>query len=96
LNKNIQLEVLEVYVLTNKIENPLLQCRRCRFNHWIRKILWRTKWQPTPVPLPGKFHGQRSQAGYSPLGGKVRHDLVTKPPQPPTFKRENWVIISKT
>ena len=21
---------------------------------------WRRKWQPTPVPLPGKFHGQRS------------------------------------
>ena len=22
------------------------------------------KWQPTPVFLPGKFHGQRSLAGY--------------------------------
>ena len=28
------------------------------------------KWQPTPVFLPGKFHGQRSPAGYSPRGGK--------------------------
>ena len=26
------------------------------------------KWQPTPVFLPGKFHGQRSLAGYSPWG----------------------------
>ena len=24
------------------------------------------KWQPTPVFLPGKFHGQRSMVGYSP------------------------------
>ena len=23
------------------------------------------KWQPTPVSLPEKFHGQRSLAGYS-------------------------------
>ena len=29
---------------------------------------WRRKWQPTPVFLPGKFHGQRSLAGYSPQG----------------------------
>ena len=26
----------------------------------------RRKWQPTPVFLPGKFHGQRSLVGYSP------------------------------
>ena len=26
---------------------------------------WSRKWQPTPVFLPGKFHGQRSLAGYS-------------------------------
>ena len=26
------------------------------------------KWQPTPVFLPGKFHGQRSLAGYRPWG----------------------------
>ena len=30
------------------------------FNPWVRKILWRRKWQPTPVFLPGEFHGQRS------------------------------------
>jgi len=28
------------------------------------------KWQPTPVFLPGKFHGQRSLAGYCPWGQK--------------------------
>ena len=34
------------------------------------QILWRRKWQPTPVFLPGEFHGQRSLAGYSPLSCK--------------------------
>ena len=29
---------------------------------------WRRKRQPTPVLLPGKSHGQRSLAGYSPKG----------------------------
>ena len=27
-------------------------------------------WQPTPVFLPGEFHGQKSLAGYSPRDGK--------------------------
>ena len=30
----------------------------------------RRKWQPTPVCLPGKSHGQRSMVGYSPWGHK--------------------------
>ena len=30
----------------------------------------RSKWQPTPVLLPEKFHGQRSLVGYSPWGHK--------------------------
>ena len=35
--------------------------------------------QPAPVSFPGKSHGQRSLAGYSPRGYKrVRHDLATK------------------
>ena len=45
------------------------QCRRqkkCRFNPRVGKILWRMKWQPTPVFLPGEFHGQKSMVGYSP------------------------------
>ena len=31
---------------------------------------WRRQWQPTPVFLPGKFHGQRRLAGCSPQGHK--------------------------
>ena len=37
------------------------------------------KWQPTPVFLLGKYHGQRSLVGYSPWHLKrVRHNLATE------------------
>ena len=32
-----------------------------RFDPWAGKILWRRKWQPAPLFLPGKFHGPRSR-----------------------------------
>ena len=50
-----------------------LQCRRdkrCGFSPWVWKILWRRKWQPTPIFLPGNSQGQRSLASYSPWGHK--------------------------
>ena len=47
-----------------------LQCRRPGFNPCVGKILWRKKWQLTPVFLPGKSHGWRSLVGYNPWGGK--------------------------
>ena len=59
----------------------VLQCRRRRpgFNPWVGKIPWRRKWQPTPLFLPGKLHGQRSLASYSPWGHKrVGYNLETK------------------
>ena len=41
---------------------------------WVRSLgradPWRRKWQPTPVLLPGKSHGQGSRAGYSPWSRK--------------------------
>ena len=48
----------------------LLQCRRIRFDPWVGKTPWRREWLPTPVFLPGEFHGQRSLEGYSPWGHK--------------------------
>ena len=42
----------------------------------VGKIPWRRKWQPTPVSLPGKFHGQRSPMGYSPWGRRVSDTTV--------------------
>ena len=47
-----------------------LQCRRPRFEPWVRKIPWRRKWQSTPVFLPGESHGQKSLVSPSPLGCK--------------------------
>ena len=40
---------------------PAMQgtCTRLGFDSWVRKTPWRRKWQPTPVLLPGKVHGQR-------------------------------------
>jgi len=39
---------------------------RLGFNPWVGKIPWRREWLPTPVFLPGEFHGQRSLPSYSP------------------------------
>ena len=50
------------------VKQSALQCRRPkrrRFDPWVRKTPWSRKWQPIPVSLPGKFHGQRRLAGYS-------------------------------
>ena len=65
-----------------------LHCSRCRFNPWVEKIPWRRAWQPAPVFLPGKSHGQRSLAGYSPWGRKgVGYDLVTK--------QQHWLMVTQ-
>ena len=46
-----------------------------RFNPWVRRIPWKREWLPTPVFLPGEFHGQRNLAGYSPMGSqRVRNN----------------------
>ena len=45
-------------------KESISHCRGCRFDPWAGKILWRRKWKPTPVFLPGKSHGQRTLVGY--------------------------------
>ena len=67
-------------------EESACQCRgrkRVRFGPWFGKIPCSRKWQPTPVFLLGKFHEQKSLAGYSILGSqRVGHDwaCVQHPP----------------
>ena len=52
-----------------QLAGPLpFYCRGHRFDPWVGKIPWRREWQPTPVFLPGEFHGQRSLVGYHPWG----------------------------
>ena len=69
-----QFLLIYIYLITpgasDVKERIYLQCRRPGFNPWVGKIPWRRKWQPTPVFLPGEFHGQRSLVGYSPWGHK--------------------------
>ena len=61
---------------------PACQCRRHKRQgvySWVGKIPWRRAWQPNPAFLPGESHGQRSLAGYSPMGSQtVGHALATK------------------
>ena len=59
------------------IQNPPANAGGCGFNSWVRMILWRRKWQPTPVFLPGKSHGQRNLEGYSPWV----HEQLNSPEQ---------------
>ena len=55
------------------------------FDPQVEKIPWRREWQPTPVFLSGKFHGQRSLAGYSPYCHKVWHNWATNTSQSSFF-----------
>ena len=47
------------------------QCRRHkrrRFDPWVRKILCRKKWQPTPVFLSGKIPRTEKPGGLQSMG----------------------------
>ena len=52
------------------VKSPAASAGDARFNPWAGKIPWRRKWQASLVSLPGKSHGQRSIAGYSPEGSQ--------------------------
>jgi len=56
---------------------------------WVEKIPWREKYQPTPIYLPEKFHGQKSPAGYSPMGHKELDlgFMETSNPHRPSLER---------
>ena len=51
-------------------KEPTWQWRRCGFDPWVGKVLWKRKWPPTLASLPGKSHGRRSLEGYSPWDHK--------------------------
>ena len=51
--------------LVAQMVKTLLQCNRPRYNPGVGKISWRREWLPTPIFLPGEFHGQRSLVGHS-------------------------------
>ena len=55
------------------------QCRRYRFNPWVRMIPWRRKWLPTPIFLPGESHGQRG-AWWATVHGVTKHQTWLSTP----------------
>ena len=58
-------------LVAQRVKNlPASLCRRFGFDSWVGKVPWRRESLPTPVLLPGEFHGQRSLVGYSTWGRK--------------------------
>ena len=72
------------------------QCRRhkrCRFDPWVGKI----PWQPTPVILPWRIHGQRSLAGYGPQGQqRVGHENRLSKHTVSGLVRPSWKLSRNT
>ena len=60
------------------VNNPPAMQETQEMEMWVQPLVWedpwRRKWQPTPVFLPGRSHGQRSLAGYSMGLQRIRHD----------------------
>ena len=59
-------------------KEPACQCRKCKrhgFSPWVRKILWKRTWQPTPVFLPGEIPWIEEPGGLQSKGfQRVRHN----------------------
>ena len=58
-----------------------LQIIHLMSNLWTGKIPWRREWQPTPIFLPGKSHGQRSLTGFSSWGCKESDTTLATNPE---------------
>ena len=52
--------IMNIMYWASQVVQSAYQGRSLRFDHQVRKILWRRKWQPTPVFSHGKSRGQRS------------------------------------
>ena len=63
----------------------VLSCVSCLYIFEINSLsMWDTRdrslgqEEPTPVLLPGKFHGQRRLVGYSPWCRRIRHNCTNE------------------
>ena len=61
------------------------QCRRHGFDPWVGKILWRRKWQPTPVFLPG-IKPRSPTLQMDSLPAEVQGKPYSKPNSKPNIK----------
>ena len=59
VSKNSNYMSISIYLPIYEATNRSMLCIN-------RRSPWRRSWQPTPVFLPGKLHGQRCLAGYRP------------------------------
>ena len=73
-------KVIKGFPSGSVVKNPpaVRELRRHGFDPWVGKTPWRRAWQPTPVFLPGKSHGQRSLVSYSLWDLKELDMIVTE------------------
>ena len=57
-------------MVAQKVKESACNAGDSGFYTCVGKIPWRRAWQPTPVFLPGEFHGQKSLVGYGLWGHK--------------------------
>ena len=72
-----------------------MRLNRHGLNPWVGKILWRRKWQPTLVFLPGKAQEERNLAGYSPCSRK-ESDRMEHAHMPILLSTEKMPLFSLT
>ena len=72
---NFLIGAMGIFLRCHSGKESTCQCRRCRFDPWVGRIPWRREWEPPPVFLPGKSHGQRRLADYSPRSHKSQIQL---------------------
>ena len=90
---------INYFLLTN--DNPGLKFRFIknwgqgeeRNNMFSYCVVWRRKWQPTPIFLPGESHGQRILTGSIHGVMRVGHELVTKSSPAPLCGNVHPTII---
>ena len=90
-------KALHVTVIVSSKESTCQcsRCKRCGLDPWVGKITWRRKWQSTSVFLPGKSHGQRCLAGYSPWACKELDmtERLTRRRSIKTIKEKYWLLM---
>ena len=59
----LQLKINRASLVGQMAKNPPAMWET-GFDPWVGKILWRRKWQHTPIFLPGESQGQRNLADY--------------------------------
>ena len=69
--------------LKSIIQSEQIQKKIWNINTNMWSLPWRQKWQPTPVFLPGEFHGWKSLVGYSPCDRKELD----------TTEQMHWLVI---